>query len=126
MKKTNKYSTSNSKNKTSKTKLLVIAVLSVVLVGTLISSMTKPVDINLIGSQSTVNLEGVLIKDTPAGVKGSYYLLNLSGNAILLSTSDNLDSFEGKQVNVTGMLSAESATSPQSLILTKLEVLSTQ
>ncbi len=126
MKNTKKYSSNNSSAQLKKYKVIFIAAIAIILIGTFYTSITKPVGINLIESQSPVTLKGVLIKDTPTGVKGNYYLLNLSGNSIRLSTSDNLDSFEGQQVEVTGLLDATDEASTQSLTLTKLEILSTQ
>lgn len=89
--------------------------ISLIIVGIVVVSIfakftVNPLDINLISSDfnnTSITLEGVIIKETPTYLPGQYYLALLSGDLIFLQTDTNLDLVEGKRVVVTGTLFPE-------------------
>lgn len=60
-------------------------------------------------NQSTISLEGRLIKDTSVGVEGNYFLIKSNGEAILLD-NQGLDSFVGQTVQVDGFITPANTT----------------
>ncbi len=106
----------------------IITVISVVLFSyLLLKGFSQPVDINLVGDDPHVTVEGTLIKDTTIDAVGNYYIVNLTGNFIQILTDENLDSFKDTVVRVKGrLLENQSNNLPQTLSITEIEPLSSQ
>lgn len=78
----------------------------------------KSVDINIINSvpYGSVEVEGLVQKDSPAGKTGSYFVILSDGSYAELD-STNLDSFISKLVRITGTLSPSTIDQQTKILL---------
>jgi hypothetical protein len=86
--------------------LLAVVVLAIVLVTRTVQKNTNVLTINEVAilSYGPTTLEGILLKETPAGVPGSYLLAIPDGSVIELNVESSIDALLGQLVLVTGTL----------------------
>lgn len=89
-------------------KYLIFVVFSIIVILILnsLTGVSKKANINqveLSGNSQPVTLEGVIIKDVPSQLPGTYYFMTLAGQIVQL-TNKEINVTEGTYVAVTGYL----------------------
>lgn len=121
----------NNLKKTSKISLRKIQVIALGIIGTaLLFALAMPYirpennSINQIDSSDynqIVTLEGVIIKDAPNSLPGSYYLMTLAGQAVRL-VNQEIKVSEGTYVAVSGYITGYDSQGFQQMVLNTIEI----